>query len=101
MPFPFDPAPATLWTRTRDGKVASCEVRFVPSGVEAKIMRDGKLLYSRTFPKADDAMEWAEDERVEMLAKGWTIRIARADGSYASTSRRFTWVERRSSPFRF
>ena len=72
MPFAFDPAPATLWTLIRGGTVASCEVSFAPNGVEAKITRDGKLLYARTFPSDDDTLEWAEGERVEMLAKGWS-----------------------------
>ena len=36
MPFPFDPAPTVLWTLSVDGKLASCEVRFVPIGVEAR-----------------------------------------------------------------
>ncbi len=75
MPFPFDPAPATLWTLTRGDKRASCEIAFVPAGVEARIMRNGKLLYARTFPNGDDTLEWAEDERVDMLAKGWTVPI--------------------------
>ena len=77
MPFPFDPAPGTLWTLTREGKVASCEIAFVPTGVEARIMRDGKLLYARTFQNGDDTLEWAEDERLEMIAKGWKIGIVK------------------------
>jgi hypothetical protein len=28
-------------------------------------MRNGKLLYARTFPNGDDTLEWAEGERVE------------------------------------
>lgn len=71
MPFPFDPAPATIWTLTTDEKLASCEVAFMPSGVEARVKRNGRLLYARTFPNGDEALEWAEGERVEMLAKGW------------------------------
>ena len=73
MPFPFDPAPCTLWTLTRDDKLASCEIRFVPIGVEARVKRNGKRLYARTFPNGDEALEWAEGERVEMLAKGWGV----------------------------
>jgi len=74
MPFPFDPAPATLWTLTREDRLASCEIRFVPNGVEALVRRNGTLLYSSTFEKGDDTLEWAESERVEMLAKGWRLR---------------------------
>jgi hypothetical protein len=40
VPFPFDPAPATLWTLTLDDKLAACEIAFVPTGVEARITRN-------------------------------------------------------------
>jgi hypothetical protein len=76
LPFLLDPAPATLWTLTCDERLASCEVRFVPIGVKAKVMRGGKLLYARTFPNGDDALEWAEDERVDMVAKGWRLPLS-------------------------
>ena len=39
------PAPTTLWTLTSDEKLASGEVAFVPKGVQARLMRNGKLLY--------------------------------------------------------
>ena len=73
MPFPFDPAPATLWTLTREDKLASCEIAFVPNGVEARIMRNGKLLYARTFVNGDDTLQWADGERQEMMAREWTV----------------------------
>jgi hypothetical protein len=72
VPFPFDPSPVTLWTLINDGKLASCKVRFVPVGVEARVLTNGKLLYARTFPTGDEALQWAEDERQGHLAKGWT-----------------------------
>jgi hypothetical protein len=65
---------ATRLPSTHDEKLASCEIAFVPPGVEARIMRNGKLLYARTFQNGDDTLEWAEGERVEMIAKGWKIR---------------------------
>ena len=45
----FDPAPSVLWTLRREGNVASCEVLFVPSGVEVRVLRNGSLLLSQTF----------------------------------------------------
>ena len=75
MPYPFDPAPVTLWTLTRDAKLASCEIAFVPTGVEARIMRNGKRLYARTFPTEDEALEWAEEERTKLLSNGWGAAI--------------------------
>jgi hypothetical protein len=70
VPFPFDPTPVTLWTLAGSDKLASCEVRFVPIGVEARILRDGRLLYSRTFRTGDQSLAWAE-ERQEHLTQGW------------------------------
>jgi hypothetical protein len=49
MPFPFDPSPSTLWTLHREGKVASCELRFVPLGNEVRMLRNGSVLMSRIF----------------------------------------------------
>ena len=71
MSFPFDTSPATLWTLTREDKSASCEVSFVPNGVQARVTRNGRLLYSRVFASGDETLEWAERERNEHIAKGW------------------------------
>jgi UDP-N-acetylglucosamine 2-epimerase len=71
MPFPFDPQPSTLWTLHRDGKVASCDLRFVPTGTEVRILRNGGLLYSRIFATGEDALTWAEEERNRMIAGAW------------------------------
>jgi hypothetical protein len=71
MPYPFDPSSATVWTLVREDKVASCDVSFVPIGVEARIMRNGTLLYARTFPTGDETLAWAAGERQDLLEKGW------------------------------
>jgi hypothetical protein len=71
MPFPFDLSPSTLWTLTDDEKLASCEVAFVPIGVQARVLRNGELLYCRIFTNGDEALAWAEEERQGYLAKGW------------------------------
>jgi hypothetical protein len=71
--FPFDPAPVTLWTLAGSDKVASCEVRFVPIGVETRVLTNGKLLYARTFPNGDEALKWAEEERSKLLANGCAV----------------------------
>ena len=64
MPFPIDGSPSTLWTLTGDDKLASCKVRFVPIGVEARV---------RTFPYGDEALKWAEEERRKLLANGCAV----------------------------
>jgi sugar lactone lactonase YvrE len=65
-------SPATLWTLTNGEKLASCEIAFVPIGVKATVMRNGKLLYTRIFADGDEATAWAEEERKGHLAKGWS-----------------------------
>ena len=84
MTFPFDPSPSTLWSHHRDGKVAFCEVRFVPNGNEVRMLRNGALLMSRIFSTDDDALAWAEEERLRLLAHEW--RIDRAGHSNAAPS---------------
>jgi hypothetical protein len=74
MRFPFDPSPSTLWTLQRDGKVASCEVRFVPIGNEVRMLRNGSLLVSQIFESGDEALTWADEERERMLGEGWAPR---------------------------
>jgi hypothetical protein len=63
-PFPFDPSPSTLWTLQRDGTVASCCVRFAPIGTEVRMFRNESLLMSQVFPSGDEALAWAEEERL-------------------------------------
>jgi hypothetical protein len=56
MPFPLDPAPSILWSLLRDGRTAECEVRFVPIGVEMRVLRNGGLLYSHIFASGEAAL---------------------------------------------
>ena len=58
-------------TLHRDGKVASCELRFVPLGTEVRMLRNGSLLVSEVFSSGDDALALANEERERMLADGW------------------------------
>ena len=73
MPFPFDPSPSTLWTLRRDGKVASCEVRFVPLGNEVRMLRNGSVLMSRIFESGKETLAWTEEERQRMLGHDWSV----------------------------
>jgi hypothetical protein len=67
VPFPFDPDPSMLWSVQLDEKIAGCELRFVPIGVEVRIFRNGNLLMSRIFPNGDQALAWAEEERTRLI----------------------------------
>jgi hypothetical protein len=72
--------PSMLWSLQMEDKLASCEIRFVPIGVEARVMRNGKLLYARTFKTGEEAMAWAEEERARMIAEGWVEIRVQASG---------------------
>jgi hypothetical protein len=85
--FPFDEVPATLWRLRRDGRRVSCVVAFVPNGVEARVTQNGRCQYSRTFSSGDDALEWAEEERVDFLLKGWADRPTREPFAYTEECR--------------
>lgn len=63
MTNPFDPHPTRLWSAPVDGKFASCDLRFVPIGIEIRIFRDESLLMSRIFSTPQEALAWAEEER--------------------------------------
>jgi hypothetical protein len=67
MPFSLGPS-STISSRSPRG-----------SKVEARITRNGKLLYARTFANGDDTLEWAEDERVDLLVKGWGLPLTMRD----------------------
>ena len=60
----LDPNPSVLWIKNLDGVVATCDVRFVPIGVEVRMLRNERLLMSRIFPSGDEALAWAEEERL-------------------------------------
>lgn len=68
MTFPFDAHPSTLWTVQLNGKLASCEVRFVPNRTDVRILRNGSLLMSRIFASGEEALAWAEEERVRLTS---------------------------------
>lgn len=72
MAFPFDPATATLWTLTRMAR-SSPPARWRLCRVEGRVLINGNLLYARTFPTADETLEWAEQERKDQLARGWLV----------------------------
>jgi hypothetical protein len=74
--FPLDPIPSTLWILSRDDspKVASCEVRFVPTGFELRVLRDSSHLWSQIFSCGEEALRMAEDKKGRMMRDGWTLK---------------------------
>ena len=73
LQVPFAPSLSMLWTLHLDGKVASCDVRFVPLGTEVQMLRNGALLMSRIFGSGEEALAWAEEERQRMLGHDWNV----------------------------
>ena len=71
MAFPFDPSASTLWVLSREETISSCEVRFVPGGVQIEVTRNRKLLWSRIFEAGDQALREAEEEKQRMVNDGW------------------------------
>lgn len=72
LPFPFDQSPSVLWTLQAAGKIASCEVRFVPNGYEVGMLRNGALVMSRIFASGEEALAWAEEERLRIASNSAT-----------------------------
>jgi len=66
-----DTTTSTLWTLTRNGAIASCEMVIAPTGVEARVLHNEMVLHTETFPNDHDVLAWAEEERKGHLAKGW------------------------------
>jgi hypothetical protein len=63
---------STLWVLHQSGKTASCEVASVPLGIEVRIFRNRSLLTSRTFLTEAEALAWAEEERDDLIGRGWS-----------------------------
>ena len=77
---------STLWVLHRDGKTASCEVASVPLGIEVRIFRNRSLLTSRTFLTEAEALAWAEEERDDLIGRGWSDARDAARGRRGSAN---------------
>jgi len=53
-----------LWRLRNEGGWLQCTTRVVPIGVEIEILKDGTPFYSRIFAEGDEALAWAEAERL-------------------------------------
>ena len=63
--------PARLWTYRRDDHEVSCQARLAPYGIEIDIVRDGKVVLTRTFETDGEALAWAETKRSARESDGW------------------------------
>lgn len=72
--------PTTLWKLRRDDAAIECRVRLMPYGIEVDIVRDGKVILTRTFETDSEALEWADGKRAAREAEGWiVVPLAAAD----------------------
>ena len=60
--------PTALWRVRNDGRWIEADMRLVRTGVEVEIISNGVPLCSRIFPTSEEALAWAEDERIAFRA---------------------------------
>jgi hypothetical protein len=63
--------PTRLWTYRRDDHEVTCQVRLAPYGIDIDIVRDGKVVLTRTFETDVEALAWAETKRSARESEGW------------------------------
>jgi hypothetical protein len=63
----------TLWALTKNGKRFTCELRSHGKyGWECQFLEDEELVDGRRFAMRSQAVDWANLERDEHQAEGWT-----------------------------
>ena len=70
MAFSADNGPRVLWSVERDDHVVEAQVIPHPAYTGIVIRVDGRPRDAKTFMHASDALRWAEQQRVSVLAVG-------------------------------
>ena len=60
-----------LWTLKRDARQVACVVRLMADRIEIDIAYDGDPVITRAFETGEEALQWAEQTRVDRQARGW------------------------------
>jgi hypothetical protein len=60
-----------LWQLYRNGHDAVCEITVSAWGFEGRFLVDGRFLYSHTFARPDQAIEWARQREKQCRRQGW------------------------------
>ena len=72
MPLGTD-TPTVLWTLRNGHGRLECSVQLLPHGLQLHLALNGDTPYcSRTFHTQDELLAWAEKQRVQTLAAGWS-----------------------------
>ncbi len=72
MPLSTD-TPTVLSMLSTGHRRVECSVQLLPHGLELHLALNGDRPYcSRTFQTQDELLAWAEEERVQNLAEGWS-----------------------------
>ena len=78
---PVEPdSPATLWTLRRGTSVRECQAIFIRTHVQARVLVNGTLIYTFTFPEGDTVTGGLAKWRREYLAEGWVEEPAATRG---------------------
>ena len=65
--------PTVLWTLRNGPKQLTCSVQLLPHGLQLHLALNGDTpSCSRTFQAQDEWLAWAEEQRVQTLAEGWS-----------------------------
>ena len=64
--------PPDIWTE-QDAKQLACSVQLLRHGLQIHLALNTDTPYcSRTFHTQDELLAWAEEQRVQNLAAGWS-----------------------------
>ena len=66
------PRQEPLWQLHHQGHQASCDIMVGRGGFEARFLMNGRFLYSHTFTRPDEAIEWAGQKETQYRLQGWT-----------------------------
>ncbi len=74
MPLSTD-TPTVLWTLRNGHSRVECSVQLLRHGLDLELhlaVNGDSPYFSRIFHTPDELLAWAEDERVQNLAEGWS-----------------------------
>ena len=63
-----------LWTLRNGHRRRECSVQLLPHGLQLHLALNGDTppYCSRIFHTQDELLAWAEEQRVQTLAEGWS-----------------------------
>jgi hypothetical protein len=65
-----------LWRVTKDTRELCCVVRYMPSGLDLRLMLDGEFRTTELYKDAPSVQARADEWRAALLKRGWVVPIA-------------------------